>query len=189
MITLRRDHGILCINAGAAGRKVAYGSIFYWCLHLAGKHLTGDADNEYAMIHRRRLGQPYRFCSDARAGLRSGRADVFLPLIEAHTVIADKGFDADERVILPLTQAGKTVIIPPKRNRKVQREYDKDLYKSRHLIENLFFKLKQLRGKLVLWPALASPRGGTRLTTNWPATSSRLFISLHPPYGLTEDTP
>jgi len=72
-------------------------------------------------------------------------ADVLLPLIEAQTVIADKGYDADERVVLPLTQAGKTVIIPPKRNRKVQRAYDKDVYKSRHLIENFFCKLKQFR--------------------------------------------
>ena len=60
-------------------------------------------------------------------------------------MIADKGYDADERVILPLTQAGKTVIIPPKRNRKVQRAYDKDIYKSRQLIENFFCKLKQFR--------------------------------------------
>ena len=32
----------------------------------------------------------------------------------------------------------ETVIIPPKRNRKVKRDYDRDLYKSRHLIENFF---------------------------------------------------
>ena len=60
-------------------------------------------------------------------------------------MIADKGYDADERVVSPLTRAGKTVIIPPKRNRKVQREYDRDIYKSRHLIENFFCKLKQFR--------------------------------------------
>ena len=36
-------------------------------------------------------------------------------------------------------------MIPPKANRKVQREYDKELYKARHLIENFFQKLKQYR--------------------------------------------
>jgi transposase len=36
-------------------------------------------------------------------------------------------------------------VIPPKRNRKQQREYDKELYKARHLIENFFAKLKQYR--------------------------------------------
>ena len=37
------------------------------------------------------------------------------------------------------------VVIPPKRNRKEQRSYDKELYKARHLIENFFCKLKQFR--------------------------------------------
>jgi hypothetical protein len=42
-------------------------------------------------------------------------------------VIADKGFDADERVIDPLEKAGKTTVIPPKANRKHKRDYDKEL--------------------------------------------------------------
>ena len=66
-------------------------------------------------------------------------------MLAASTVLADKGYDADERVIRPLEQAGKTVVIPPKRHRKDQREYDKELYKSRHLIENFFCKIKQFR--------------------------------------------
>lgn len=37
-------------------------------------------------------------------------------------------------------------VIPPRRNRKVQREYDRDLYAARHLVENFFCKLKQFRG-------------------------------------------
>ncbi len=37
-------------------------------------------------------------------------------------------------------------MIPPKRNRKVQREYDKDLYKPRHLVENAFLYLNRWRG-------------------------------------------
>ena len=60
-------------------------------------------------------------------------------------MIADKGFDADERVLEPLRKAGKTPVIPPKRNRKNPRGYDKDLYKARHLIENFFCRLKQFR--------------------------------------------
>ena len=68
-----------------------------------------------------------------------------LPQIESDTVIGDKGFDADERVLAPLAQAGKTAVIPPKANRKLLRAYDKDLYSARHLIENFFAKLKQYR--------------------------------------------
>ncbi len=66
--------------------------------------------------------------------------------MQADTLIADKAFDADARVIVPLAAAGKAVVIPPKANRKVSRDYDRDLYKARHLIENFFAKLKQFRG-------------------------------------------
>jgi transposase len=48
-------------------------------------------------------------------------------------------------VIEPLEKAGKTTVIPSRSNRKIPRDYDKDLYKARHLIENFFCKLKQFR--------------------------------------------
>ena len=65
--------------------------------------------------------------------------------LTADTLIADKAFDAHERVIEPLRKAGKTIVIPSKSNRKVSRTYDEDLYKARHLIENFFARLKQFR--------------------------------------------
>jgi transposase len=60
-------------------------------------------------------------------------------------VIADKAYDADERVLRPLQQAGKAFVIPPRSNRQNPREYDRELYKARHLIENFFARLKQFR--------------------------------------------
>jgi Transposase DDE domain len=45
-------------------------------------------------------------------------ADEFLPQMEADILLADKAFDADERVIEPLAKAGKIAVIPPKSNRK-----------------------------------------------------------------------
>lgn len=60
-------------------------------------------------------------------------------------MLADKGYDADARVIDPLEVAGKTAVIPSKSNRKSQRDYDKSLYKARHLIENRFEKIKHYR--------------------------------------------
>ena len=72
-------------------------------------------------------------------------ADVLLKDTPAQTVIADKAYDADERVIGPLEQAGKAVVIPPKKNRKEPRPYDRHLYKARHVVENFFAKLKQYR--------------------------------------------
>lgn len=72
-------------------------------------------------------------------------ADALLPSVAADIVIADKAFDADKRVIEPLKNAGKTPVIPPKRGRQNPRDFDKHLYKARHLIENFFCRLKQFR--------------------------------------------
>jgi transposase len=72
-------------------------------------------------------------------------ADHLLPDMQADTLIADKAFDAEERVIQPLAAAGKTAVIPPKANRRISRDYDRDLFKARHLIENFFARLKQFR--------------------------------------------
>lgn len=70
---------------------------------------------------------------------------MLLEKLQADILIADKGYDADQRVIEPLEKQGKTVVIPPKRNRILHREYHKHLYKERHLIENFFARLKQYR--------------------------------------------
>ncbi len=72
-------------------------------------------------------------------------ADHFLPSMQAGMLIADKAFDARDRVIQPLAAAGKTAVIPPKANRRLPRDFDRDAYKARHLIENFFAKLKQFR--------------------------------------------
>jgi transposase len=57
-------------------------------------------------------------------------------------VIGDKGYDANKLI----EKIGESkAVIPSKRNRKKQRNYDKHLYKERHLIECFFHKLKQYR--------------------------------------------
>jgi transposase len=84
------------------------------------------------------LGNPIGFHLTGGQSCDLEGADVLLPQLEADILLADKGFDADARVLIPLQEAGKIAVIPPKANRKVQREYDKDLYQARHLIENFF---------------------------------------------------
>jgi transposase len=91
------------------------------------------------------LGNPLGFYLTGGQACDLEGAEVLLPQLESDTLLADKGYDADERVLIPWQQAGKTAVIPPKANRKVQREYDKELYKARHLIENFFEKIKQYR--------------------------------------------
>ena len=65
--------------------------------------------------------------------------------IEAEHLLADKGYDSNEIVAAALARGIKPVI-PPRSNRKEAREYDQDLYKIRHLVENAFLHLKQWRG-------------------------------------------
>lgn len=72
-------------------------------------------------------------------------ADVLLADTPANAVIADKAYDAQARVIEPLLKAGKAVVIPSRSTRTEQRDYDRHLYKARHLIENFFARLKQYR--------------------------------------------
>ena len=91
------------------------------------------------------LGNPIDFFLTGGEAHDLAGADHLLPTMQADTLIADKAFDADKRVIEPLTTAGKIVVIPPKANRKVSRDYDREFYKARHLIENFFAKLKQFR--------------------------------------------
>jgi transposase len=72
-------------------------------------------------------------------------ADHLLPGMRAATLIADKAYDAEERVLKPLAAVGKTAVIPPKRGHRTVRNYDKQLYEGRHLIENFFCRIKQFR--------------------------------------------
>jgi transposase len=91
------------------------------------------------------LGNPVAFALSGGQAHDLDGADVLLPTMQAGCLIADKAYAADERVISELTDQNKTAVIPTKANRKIKREYDRHLYKSRHLIENFFAKLKQFR--------------------------------------------
>jgi len=74
-------------------------------------------------------------------------SDVLLPriLAEAKQFLADKAYDAAKRVVDLLELHDVEAVIPPRANRKEQRAYDVEVYKWRHLVENLFQKLKQYR--------------------------------------------
>lgn len=59
-------------------------------------------------------------------------------------LVADKGYDSDE---LREWLAGRKTkaVIPPRKNRKVQYEYDKAIYKQRNVIERMFCRFKDWR--------------------------------------------
>ncbi len=73
------------------------------------------------------------------------QAGTLIEGLDTDFLLADRAYDTDE-IIEQATTQGMTAVIPPKKNRKQQREYDKHLYKQRHLVENAFLHLKRWRG-------------------------------------------
>lgn len=91
------------------------------------------------------LGNPTGFHLTAGQIHDLDGADILLENLQAHALLADKAYDAQERVLSKLASKNCQAVIPSKSNRKMPREYDKFLYQARHLIENFFAKLKQYR--------------------------------------------
>jgi len=59
-------------------------------------------------------------------------------------LLGDKGYDSDW-FRAALESRGINVCIPPKANRKVQYHYDRQLYRQRHKVENMFGRIKDWR--------------------------------------------
>lgn len=72
------------------------------------------------------------------------RGGALIDGFEPGSVIADTGYDAD-RLVEVVSASGATAVIPPRRNRKVARDFDRDVYKERNQIERFFNKLRQFR--------------------------------------------
>ena len=90
------------------------------------------------------LGNPVEFLltGGQEADINQGPA-----LIEDHdtkAVIADKGYDGDD-FVATIEARGAEAVIPPKKNRIFQREYDKHTYKERNLAERFINRIKQFR--------------------------------------------
>ena len=90
------------------------------------------------------LGNPLRLILTAGQCHDSPQAAVLIDGFEAQVLIADKGYDSDP-LIESVTARGIVAVIPPKKNRLVQREYDRHLYRERHLIECFINKIKHYR--------------------------------------------
>ena len=81
-------------------------------------------------------------------------AEPLLETADPQAVIGDKAFDADT-LIDTLAQRAITPVIPPKANRKVDRDCDFALYRERNLIERFFNKIKHYRAIATRYDKLA----------------------------------
>ena len=90
-------------------------------------------------------GMPVRMLITAGTTADCTLGEKLIEGIDAGALLADRAYDTDA-IINAASVAGMQVVIPPKKNRKKQREYDEYLYKLRHLVENAFLMLKRWRG-------------------------------------------
>lgn len=70
------------------------------------------------------------------------QASVLIDGLKGEYLLADRAYDTQEILDKAKSQDMK-IVIPPKNNRKQQRDHDKHLYKIRHLVENAFLHLKR----------------------------------------------
>jgi transposase len=90
-------------------------------------------------------GMPVRILITQGTTADCTQASKLIEGIAAEHLLADRGYDANA-IVEQAKMQGMKPVIPPKKNRIIQREYDKDLYKLRHLVENAFLHLKRWRG-------------------------------------------
>lgn len=101
------------------------------------------------------LGNPLRFVITAGQAADCTQALSLLEEIHPQTLIADKGYDVDY-ILEALWAIGVDVVIPPRACRNFLRDYDRDFYKERNLIERMFNKLKHFRRIATRYDKLAS---------------------------------
>ena len=90
------------------------------------------------------LGNPLRFILTGGQQHDITQAEELIAGYAGEHVLADKGYDAQEfrRHILEL---GMMPVIPPRSNRKAPADYDRHLYRERHLVECFINKIKHYR--------------------------------------------
>lgn len=89
-------------------------------------------------------GNPLDFILTGGQGADITQAYILVEGVKAKYALMDKAYLAS-KLIEQLTQQGIIPIMKPKANRFETREYDKHVYKERHLIECFIGKLKQFR--------------------------------------------
>ena len=96
-------------------------------------HITVDA-----------LGNPLKIILTGGERNDITQAEALIEPFEFDNLLADKGYDAN-KLLKQVEEKQAKAVIPPKANRKIQREYDTELYKDRNLVERFINKIKWYR--------------------------------------------
>jgi transposase len=101
------------------------------------------------------LGNPLQLLLTGGHRHDISQAKALIKEFDSENVIADKGYDSDDFIEF-IVARDSVAVIPPRANRTESREYDKELYKERHLVECCINKLKQYRRIFSRYEKLAS---------------------------------
>jgi transposase len=94
------------------------------------------------------LGRPLCFLLTPGQAADCRQARSLLEGLAFERLIGDRGYDTDE-IRDWVEEHGAEAVIPSKRNRKVAIPHDREVYKRRHKVENLFGRIKDF-GRIVL---------------------------------------
>lgn len=100
------------------------------------------------------LGNPLRLILTGGQVADITQGPALVASLATEAVVADKGYDSDA-FIETITATGAEAIIPPRSNRRTPREYDRERYKARNLVERFFCRLKQFRRLATRYDKLA----------------------------------
>lgn len=90
------------------------------------------------------LGNPLRFTLTGGHRHDITQAEALLVGFECEYLIADRSYDSIDFLQI-IVEGGAVPVIPPRANRKPQRDYDAYLYRERHLVECFIGKIKHYR--------------------------------------------
>jgi transposase len=89
-------------------------------------------------------GKPCRFILTPGQQADISQGEALISGFNPENVITDKGYDSD-KFVGTIEGTGAVPVIPPRANRKEPRDFDKDLYKDRNVVERLWNRMKQFR--------------------------------------------
>ncbi len=101
------------------------------------------------------LGNPLRFTLTGGQRHDITQAERLIVDFESEFVIADRSYDAVD-FLQAIIDSSAVPVIPPRANRKQQRDYDAWLYRERHLVECFIGKIKHYRRIFSRFEKLAS---------------------------------
>jgi transposase len=101
------------------------------------------------------LGNPLRLILTGGQVADITQGPALVNSIKTDAVVADKGYDS-EVFVATITHTGAEAVIPPRSNRLRPREFDRERYKARNLVERFFNRLKQFRRLATRYDKLAN---------------------------------